>query len=151
MLNNCTIMGRLTHDPELKTTPSGTNVCSFSIACERDYAGQGEEKKTDFIDIVAWRGTAEFVSKYFTKGRMIIVNGSLEIRTWKDKNDNNRKTAEIIAKSVWFGDSKKSDDNGNAHNSGQYSPQGQPAFPASDYGGVNDDFEELGADDDLPF
>ena len=85
MLNRIVLMGRLTRDPELRRTQNGTAVASFSIACDRDYAAQGAERETDFIDIVAWRGTAEFVDKYFSKGRMIVVGGRLQIRNWQDK------------------------------------------------------------------
>ena len=111
MLNKIIVMGRLTRDPELRHTQSGTAVCSFSIACDRNYT-KDEEKKTDFIDIVAWRGTAEFVSKYFAKGRMIVVDGSLQNRDWTDKDGNKRRSAEVIADNVYFGDSKPRQDGG---------------------------------------
>ena len=111
MLNRIIVMGRLTRDPELRHTQSGTAVCSFSIACDRNYT-KDEEKKTDFIDIVAWRGTAEFVSKYFAKGRMIVVDGSLQNRDWTDKDGNKRRSAEVIADNVYFGDSKPRQDGG---------------------------------------
>jgi single-strand DNA-binding protein len=114
MLNHITIMGRLTAAPELRRTGSGVAVASFTIACDRDFGGNGE-KETDFVDIVAWRNTAEFVSKYFSKGRMAVVSGRLQIRNWNDKDGNKRKTAEIVADNVYFGDSKN--DNGN-QNSG---------------------------------
>lgn len=107
MLNNITLMGRLTRDPELKQTNSGTSVCAFTVACDRDFG----EKQTDFIDIVAWRQTAEFVSKYFTKGSMAVVTGRLQIRDWTDKDGNKRKAAEVVADHVYFGDSKKKDGN----------------------------------------
>ena len=97
MLNRIVLMGRLTRDPELRRTQSGTAVVSFSIACDRDYAAQGAERETDFIDIVAWRGTAEFVEKYFSKGRMIVVGGRLQIRNWQDKDGNKRRSAEVVA------------------------------------------------------
>ena len=106
MLNHIVLMGRFTSDPVLKTTNNGTAVCSFSLAVERDYKGENGEKITDFIDIVAWKGTAEFVSKYFTKGRMAIVSGNLKIRLWTDKDGNTRRSAEVIAEHVYFGDSK---------------------------------------------
>lgn len=107
MLNHITIMGRLVRDPELRSTQSGTSVCSFSIACDRDFSSKdSKEKQTDFIDCVAWRSTAEFVSKYFAKGRMAVVSGRLQIRDWKDKEGNNRRSAEIVADNVYFGDSK---------------------------------------------
>ena len=107
MLNKIILMGRLTRDPELRQTANGTKVAAFSLAVERDYKTQDGEKETDFIDIVAWRGTAEFVSKYFTKGRMAVVEGRLQIRDWTDRDGNRRKSAEVIAENVYFGDSKR--------------------------------------------
>lgn len=107
MLNKIILMGRLTRDPELRRTGSGTAVTSFALAVDRDFKGQGGEKETDFIDVVAWRNTAEFVSKYFTKGRMAVVEGRLQIRDWKDKEGNNRRSAEVVADNVYFGDSNK--------------------------------------------
>lgn len=106
MLNKIFVMGRLTHDPELRRTGSGTPVCSFSIACDRDFKSQSGEKETDFFDVVAWRTTGEFVSKYFTKGRMVVVEGRLQIREWQDKEGNKRRSAEINADNVYFGDSR---------------------------------------------
>lgn len=105
MLNHITIMGRLTRDPEMRRTGSGIAVASFTIASDRDFGSNGE-KETDFVDVVAWRNTAEFVSKYFAKGRMAVVSGRLQIRGWTDKDGNKRKTAEIVADNVYFGDSK---------------------------------------------
>lgn len=108
MLNHITAMGRMTRDPELRRTNSGTAVASFSIAVDRDYSGKdGGEKKTDFIDCVAWRSTGEFISKYFSKGRMIVVDGRLEMRDWTDKDGNKRRSAEINVANAYFGDSKK--------------------------------------------
>lgn len=108
MLNQIIIMGRLTRDPELRRTGSGLAVASFSVACERDWPNKETgEKETDFIDCVAWRQTGEFVSKYFTKGSMIVVSGRLQIRSWVDKDGNKHKTAEIVADNVYFGESKK--------------------------------------------
>ena len=106
MLNKIFVMGRLTHDPELRRTGSGTPVCSFSIACDRDFKSQSGEKETDFFDAVAWRATGEFVNKYFTKGRMVVVEGRLQIREWQDKEGNKRRNAEINADNVYFGDSR---------------------------------------------
>ena len=106
MLNKIIVMGRLTHDPELRRTGSGTPVCSFSIACDRDFKSQTGEKETDFFDVVAWRTTGEFVSKYFTKGRMVVVEGRLQIREWQAKEGNKRRSAEINADNVYFGDSR---------------------------------------------
>ena len=108
MLNNCTLMGRLVRDPELKHTGSGIPVASFTVAVDRDFADkQSGEKETDFVDIVAWRNTAEFVSKYFTKGRMAVVSGRLQMRKWTDKDGNKRTSAEVVAENVYFADSKK--------------------------------------------
>lgn len=110
MLNTITLMGRMTKDPELRRTESGLAVTSFSLACERDYAPQGGEREIDFIDVVCWRSTAEFVEKYFTKGRMAVVTGRLQIRGWTDKEGNKRRSAEILADHVYFGDSKRDGD-----------------------------------------
>ena len=107
MLNHITIMGRITKEIELRRTNDGTPVASFTLAVDRDFKGKNGEKETDFIDCVAWRQTGEFVEKYFSKGRMAVVSGRLQIRTWKDKDGNNRKTAEVVAENVYFGDSKK--------------------------------------------
>ena len=104
MLNQIVLMGRLVRDPEKRVTPAGTPVTSFTLAVDRDYS---KDKEADFIDVVVWRNTAEFVSKYFTKGRMAIVSGKLQIRTWKDKEGNNRRNAEVVADNVYFGDSKR--------------------------------------------
>ena len=106
MLNKCFLLGRMTKDPEIRRTNGGTAVTSFTLAVDRDFKTNGE-KETDFIDVVAWRNTAEFVSKYFSKGRMAIVEGRLQIRDWTDKNGNKRRTAEVVADNVYFGDSKK--------------------------------------------
>lgn len=109
MLNHIVLMGRLTRDPELRQAGSTpTPVASFTLACDRDFKSASGEKEVDFIDIVAWRSTAEYVSKYFTKGRMAVVTGRLQIRNWKDKDGNKRRTAEVVADSVYFGDSKPS-------------------------------------------
>jgi len=145
MLNHITVMGRLTRDPELRRTQSGTAVASFTLAVDRDYAPQGQEKETDFIDIVAWRHTAEFVSKHFSKGRMAVVSGRLQIRGWEDRDGNKRRSAEIVADSAYFGDSKKeTGSNTENYAQGDYRP------PASDYDSGG--FAELGGDDgELPF
>ena len=113
MLNKIILMGRLAREPELKRTTSGTAVTSFSLAVDRDFKSQSGEKETDWIDCVAWRGTAETVCKYFTKGRMMIVVGSLQIRDWTDKAGNKRTTAEVVADNVYFADSKRSESNEN--------------------------------------
>lgn len=107
MLNRILLQGRLCADPELRRTQSGTPVTSFRIAVDRDFKDKSGEKETDFIDVVAWRGTAEFVRQYFTKGRMAVVEGRLQIRTWTDKEGNKRTSAEVVADSVYFGDSKR--------------------------------------------
>ena len=120
MLNRIVLMGRLTRDPELRRTQSGTAVTSFSLAVDRDFKSQSGEKETDFIDIVAWRGTGEFVSKYFTKGRMAVVEGRLQVRDWKDRDGNNRRSTEVIADSVYFGDSKRSESGTPAEASGEF-------------------------------
>ena len=106
MLNKIIVMGRMVRDPELRRTGSGTAVTSFSLAVDRDFKDQNGDKETDFIDVVAWRNTAEFVSKYFAKGRMAVVDGRLQIRDWTDKDGGKRRSAEIIAENVYFGDSK---------------------------------------------
>lgn len=107
MLNHITIMGRLTRDPELRRTASGVAVTNFSLAVDRDFGSKDGEKEADFIDCVAWRQTGEFVSKYFTKGRMAVVSGSLQIRSWTDKDGSKRRSAEVVADNVYFADSKK--------------------------------------------
>ena len=106
-------MGRLTIDPELRRTGSGTAVTSFSLACDRDFKSQSGEKETDFIEVVAWKNTAEFVSKYFSKGRMAVVEGRLQIRDWTDKDGCKRRSAEVVAENVYFADSKRSESNDN--------------------------------------
>ena len=112
-LNKIFLQGRLTRDPELRRTGSGTSVTSFSLACDRDFKSQSGEKETDFIEVVAWKNTAEFVSKYFSKGRMAVVEGRLQIRDWTDKAGNKRTTAEVVADNVYFADSKRSESNEN--------------------------------------
>ena len=129
MLNVCTIMGRMVRDPELRRTNSGVAVTSFTLAVDRDFSGKdGGEKETDFIDCTAWRGTGEFVSKYFSKGSMAIVSGRLQIRNWTDKDGNKRRSAEIVADNVYFGETKK-----------------DHAHPAQDFAMIED------ADEQLPF
>lgn len=134
MLNRIIVMGRMTRDPELRRTNSGTAVASFTVAVDRDFKSQSGEKETDFIDVVAWRNTAEFVSKYFFKGRMAVVEGRLQIRDWTDKEGNKRRTAEIVADSVYFGDSKR---DGGDNSSCAPAPSGG--------------FDEIEDDGDLPF
>lgn len=112
-LNKIFLQGRLTRDPELRRTGSGTAVTSFSLACDRDFKSLSGEKETDFIEVVAWKNTAEFVSKYFSKGRMAVVEGRLQIRDWTDKAGNKRTTVEVVADNVYFADSKRSESNDN--------------------------------------
>mgnify|MGYP003282562831 FL=1 len=133
MLNKIFLMGRLTRDPELRRTGSGLAVASFSLAVDRDFKSQSGEKETDFIDIVAWRNTAEFVSKYFTKGRMAVVEGRLQIQDWTDKEGNKRRSSEVVADSIYFGDSKK-----------------DTGMPAQSYSN-NGSFSEVEDDGELPF
>ena len=134
MLNHIVIMGRLTRDPELRRTGSGIAVASFTVAVDRDFGGRdGGEKETDFIDCVAWRHTGEFVSKYFTKGRMIVVSGRLQIRSWTDKDGNKRRTAEVVADNCYFGDSKR-DEGGSSYGGNAY---GGNSFGSNSYGGNN--------------
>jgi single-strand DNA-binding protein len=149
MLNHITIMGRLTRDPELRRTGSGVSVASFTIAVDRDFAKDGE-KKTDFIDCVAWRQTGEFISKYFTKGRMIVVDGHLEIREWTDKEGNKRRSAEVIVANAYFGDSKRDGDSGSSYAGNSFSAPdsgfggySSPAAPASDFAMLEDDDAQL--------
>ena len=120
MLNKIILMGRLTRDPDLRRTQSGTAVASFTLAVDRDYKPQDGERETDFIDIVAWRGTGEFVSKYFSKGRMAVVEGRLQVRDWKDRDGAKRRSYEVIADSVYFGDSKRSESGTPAEASGEF-------------------------------
>ena len=138
MINNVVLMGRLTADPELKTTPNGTSVTSFSIAVERNYAPKGQERETDFINVVAWRHTAEFVCRYFDKGSMIAVTGSIQARKYQDKHGNNRVAVEVVANQVSFCGSK-------AESGARNQEASNPLDVDTD-----DDFEDL-PDDDLPF
>mgnify|MGYP003486267918 FL=1 len=134
-------MGRLTRDPELRRTGSGTAVTSFSLACDRDFKSQSGDKETDFIEVVAWKNTAEFVSKYFGKGRMAVVDGRLQIRDWTDKAGNKRTTAEVVADNVYFADSKRSESNDNQKEN----------FNALS-GRVSDDFVPISEEDgEIPF
>ena len=147
MLNKIFLMGRLTRDPELRRTQSGTAVTSFSLAVDRDFKSQSGEKETDFIDVVAWRSTAEFVAKYFTKGRMAVVEGRLQIREWKDKDGNNRRSAEVVADNIYFGDSKR-DGAGSDYAPAYSAPMGGYNAPM---GGASA-FAEIDEEDgDLPF
>ena len=134
MLNHITIMGRLTRDPELRRTGSGIAVAGFTIAVDRDFSGKdGNEKEVYFIDCVAWRQTGEFVSKYFTKGRMIVVEGRLEMRDWTDNEGNKRTSAEINVANAYFGDSKKDISNNDDGYTGGYNAYTDSTAPASDF------------------
>ena len=153
MYNRVILVGRLTADPELRQTPNGIPVCTFSIAVDRSFATKGGERQTDFIDIVAWRQQAEFVSRYFSKGRAILVEGSLQVCSYTDKNDQKRRAYEVVADALRFVESK---------NAAQ-SAQSQPAFPTDENAppaiaapaayssGSVDDFAEIDDDGDLPF
>lgn len=148
MLNVVAIMGRLVADPELRTTQNGNKVCSFRIACDRNYTAQGQERQADFIDIVSWRNQAEFVAKYFQKGSLIAVDGSLQTRQYQDKNGNKRTAVEVVANNISFAGTKKAekvDDGGEA-------PPKDYREPAPAYSqGSADDFAVISDDDDLPF
>lgn len=148
MLNKIILMGRLIRDPELRRTGTGTAVTSFSLAVDRDFKSQSGEKETDFIDIVAWRSTAEFVSKYFTKGRMAVVEGRLQIRDWTDKDGGKRRSAEVVADNVYFGDSKRDGGDSSGYSA---APAYKNAAP-SNFNAGGSDFAEIGEDDgELPF
>ena len=168
MLNHITLMGRLVRDPELRRTGSGIAVASFRVAVDRDFQSKdGGERKADFIDCVAWRQTGEFISKYFAKGRMIVVDGRLEMRDWTDKDGNKRTTAEVVVANAYFGDSKRDGDGGNAYGGNTYGGGygnnnyggNSYAAPAPSYGGYSapaaapaSDFAMLEDDDaQLPF
>lgn len=140
MINNVVLMGRLTADPELKTTPNGTSVTSFSLAVERNYAPKGQERETDFINVVAWRQTAEFICRYFRKGSMIAIEGSIQTRKYQDRNGNNRVAVEVVANQASFCGSK---------NEGANTRRQEPSDPLNV--DTDDDFEDLPDDDMLPF
>ena len=148
MINKAILMGRLTRDPELRHTGSGTPVCSFSVAIDNGY---GDNRSTDFINCVAWNKTAEFVDKYFTKGRMIIVIGRIQTRTWEGQDGKKNYATEVVASEVSFGETKKSaDENGYRTQSGSYDAPKAANVPDMPAGG-SDDFVELDTNDDLPF
>ena len=153
MLNHIVLMGRLTRDPELRRTGSGIAVATLRLAVDRDYAPKdGSPRETDFIDVVAWRSTAEFVCKYFTKGRMAVVSGRLQIRPWEDKDGNKRTAAEVVADNIYFGDSKRDSEGYSAQPAPAPANYGQspnfnsaPAYhpPASDFAMLEDDDSQL--------
>lgn len=157
MLNNCILMGRLVSDPELKTTNSGISVCSFRIAVDRNYAKQGEERQVDFINCQAWRQSAEFLCRYFAKGQLIVLDGSLQSRTYKDKNGNNRFIMEVIVNNFYFtGDrrNKTSSNNYDVPLPHEAPPEQQNIQNSTDdiyINGTLEEFEVLTDDDDLPF
>ena len=147
MLNCAVLMGRLVADPELRTTPNGISVTTFRIAVDRSYVRQGEERQADFIDVIAWRQTAEFVSKYFRKGSMIAVQGSIQTRMYEDKNGNKRKAVEIVADNASFCGSKAESGTGGYGRNDSFAPaQPAPSYSTADEG----DFKEI-PEDDLPF
>jgi len=160
MLNKAILMGRLTRDPEIRYTQSNTPVTSFTVAIDRSFKSRDGERETDFINCVAWRTTAEFVSKYFTKGKMIVVVGSIQTRKYNDKDGNSRNAVEVVADEVMFGESKRDGDSGGSYGGqggGRYAP---PAREGSQMGGYDapssqlpaGDFADIGDDDDeLPF
>ncbi len=158
MLNVAIIMGRLTADPELRRTGGGVDVCTFRVAVDRRFKGQNEERQADFINVVAWRQTAEFVSRYFHKGSMIAVQGSIQTRNYEDKNGNRREAVEIVAENVSF-TGNKSESGGGYGNAGDIplpapppERQGQIQGPAPTYATGNAaDFDEIAGEDDLPF
>ena len=157
MLNVVAIMGRLVADPELRTTPQGTNVCSFRIACDRNFARQGEQRQADFIDIVAWRSQAEFVSKYFQKGSLIAIDGSIQTRQYQDKQGNKRTAVEVVANNISFAGAKAADKpaardfdqqtQNYTHEAKTAQSAPQPAYTQ----GSTDDFAVINDTDDLPF
>ncbi|MEE1153640.1 MAG: single-stranded DNA-binding protein [Acutalibacteraceae bacterium] len=158
MLNNVILMGRLVAEPELRTTASGVSVCSFTVAVERSYVKQGEERQADFIDCVAWRQSAEFLTRYFAKGQLVALEGSLQKRSYQDKDGNNRYVTEVVVNSVHFtGDRKDRASSGSYGNYGVPLPQEPPmqqSMPMANNtytSGMPEDFEELPSDDDLPF
>ena len=143
MLNHIVIMGRLTRDPELRYTQSQIPVATFSVAVDRDFGGRdGAERQTDFIDVVAWRSTGEFVSKYFTTGSMIVVSGRLQIRDWNDRDGNKRRSAEIVADNVYFGESKRSRDE-NAPAQRTYSAPASSGYSAPAAPGYDDGYRSF--------
>ena len=160
MLNHITIQARLVRDPELRRLPSGKSVASVSVACDRDFTKEGGEKETDFIDIVAFGKTADHLASYYTKGKMIIVSGRLQIRTWIDKEGAKRRNAEVVADSVYFGDSKKTSEGNPTYQPQSFSQASQNAYAETEAliakykaQGANESAFALLEDDDaqLPF
>lgn len=153
MLNKIFLMGRLTRDPELRRTQTGTPVASFSLAVDRDFKDKATgDRTTDFIDVVAWRQTGEFVSRYFTKGRMAVVEGRLQIRDWTDKDGGKRRSAEVVADNVYFGDSKRDGGDNSGYNPGYAPAPASHSAAPSNFSASGSDFAEIGEDDgELPF
>lgn len=160
MLNKIILQARLVRDPELRKLPSGKSVASVSVACDRDFTKEGGEKETDFIDLVAFGATADHIAKWFTKGKMIIVSGRLQIRNWTDKEGNKRRNAEVVADSVYFGDSKKSDQGNSTYQAPNASQGYDGGFSETQalinkyqqQGGIQSDYAMLEGDDaQLPF
>lgn len=152
MLNVVAIMGRLVADPELRTTPAGLSVCRFRIACDRSYVQQGQERQADFIDIVAWRQQADFVSKYFQKGSMIAIEGSLQTRQYQDKQGNKRTAVEVVANNISFAGAKRQDSQNAPSYEQQTASHVKQAKEQSGFAqGSADDFAVISDNDDLPF
>ena len=151
MLNRVILMGRLTADPELKQTPNGISVVSFSLAVDRNFAYKGAERQTDFINCVAWRQTAEFISRYFAKGRLMAVEGSLQVRNYVDKNENKRQAVEVVVDQAYFADSKPSGSSSPASANPIPAYAAVPAAPVAFNSGSVEDFQEIEDEDDLPF
>ena len=142
MLNKVILMGRFTRDPELRSTPQGISTCAFSIAVDRNFVRQGEERKADFINCVAWRQTAEFISKYFRKGSMVALEGSLQTRSWDDQDGKKRYATDVVVNQVYFAESKRDS---------QSSMGGDDFASAGDFGSLPEPISPMGTDDDLPF
>lgn len=142
MLNKAILIGRFTRDPELRSTPQGVSTCSFTLAVDRNFVRQGEERKADFINCVAWRTTAEFISKYFRKGNLVAVEGSIQTRSWDDQDGKKRYVTEVIVNQTYFVESKKD---------AQQSAGGSDSYGGGDYGSLPDPISPMGTDDDLPF
>ena len=142
MLNKVILMGRFTRDPELRSTPQGISTCAFSIAVDRNFVRQGEERKADFINCVAWRQTAEFISKYFKKGSMVALEGSIQTRSWDDQDGKKRYATDVVVNQVYFAESKRDS---------QSSMGMDDSFAASDFGSLPEPISPMGTDDDLPF
>ena len=157
MLNVVAIMGRLVHDPELRTTQQGTNVCTFRIACERSYTPKGQQRQADFVDIVAWGKTAEFICKFFQKGSMIVIEGSLQTRNYQDKQGNKRTAVEVVANNISFAGAKAADKPAatsyeqQTMNHVQQAKAAQNAPQPAYTQGSMDDFPVINDTDDLPF